>query len=287
MHCRHDIIDPTHPTAAILPDYRVLRVLVIRLLCVIVTLTAFPLVATASDLARERRLAEQIVDAILDGEPVTLTAGDTEFLGIYTEPEALPGHGAAIILHGRGTHPDWSQVAGPLRIGLPAYDWTTLSLQMPVLSKEARYYDYVQVLPEAVPRIEAGIDFLETRGHDRIILIAHSCSVHMGMAWLEAMGDAHIDAFVGIGMGATDYGQPMKKPFPFGRLQVPLLNIRGSDDYPAVQRLAAELAPRLGGMHPLSAQLEVAGADHYFNETADKLLESIAGWLEGLLAADK
>ena len=37
-----------------------------------------------------------------------------------------------IILHGRGYHPDWAEVANPLRVGL-AEGWNTLSLKMPVL----------------------------------------------------------------------------------------------------------------------------------------------------------
>ena len=96
----------------------------------------------AADLEREKRLAEQTVDAILDGEPVMLKAGNHEFLGIYTEAEPEVATGAAIILHGRGMHPDWTQVANPLRTGLPANGWATLSLQMPVLPKDATFYDY-------------------------------------------------------------------------------------------------------------------------------------------------
>lgn len=73
----------------------------------------------ASDLAREQRLAEQTVDKILDGEPVMLEADGHAFPGIYTDAVTKPVECAAIILHGRGMHPDWTQLAGPLRIGSP------------------------------------------------------------------------------------------------------------------------------------------------------------------------
>ena len=241
----------------------------------------------ASDLAREQRLAEQIVDAILDGDPVSLPAGGHEFLGIYTHAATEPPLGGAIILHGRGTHPDWSQVAGPLRTALPGRGWATLSLQMPVLEKNASYYDYEPVFPEAIPRIEAGIRYLRKQGIKRIVLIAHSCGVHMSMAWLDQQGDSQLAAYIGIGMGATDYRQPMRKPFPFERLRAPFLNVYGSEDYPAVKRLAGQLESTLDENDRYSAQVPVPGADHYFTGYEDQLIDAVADWLDGLVMPDK
>jgi len=250
-------------------------------------LCAFAVDCPASDLERERRLAEQTVDAIFDGEPLMLNADGHEFLGIYTRAETGPERGAAIILHGRGTHPDWEQVAGPLRKILPAYGWSTLSLQMPVLDKDASYYDYVEIMPEAPPRIEAALDYLRELDTGPIILIAHSCGVHMSMAWIRQHGDADIDAYIGIGMGATDYRQPMNQPFPFDRMQVPLLNIYGEADYPAVLRQAAQLEPLLAQINSRSAQRRIAGADHYFSGHETELGTVISDWLDSLFPVDK
>ena len=244
-------------------------------------------VAWSSDLAREQRLGEQIVDAILEGDPVSLSAGGHEFLGIFTQAETTPAQGGAIILHGRGTHPDWPQVAGPLRTALPMHGWATLSLQMPVLEKDASYYEYLPIFPEAIPRIEAGIRYLHDQGIKRIALIAHSCGVHMSMAWLELQGDSGLAAYIGIGMGATDYKQPMRKPFPLERLRVPFLNIYGSEDYPAVQRLAAQLESTFDKRNNLSVQVQVPGADHYFGGHEDPLIEVVANWLDRLVMPDK
>ena len=243
-------------------------------------------ISRASDLQREKRLADEIVEAILDGEPITLSASNHDFLGIYTESGTQPAQGAAIILHGRGMHPDWAQVAGPLRIALPEQGWSTLSLQMPVLAKDASFYDYEAVFPEAAPRISAAIAYLRAQGPERIVLIAHSCGVHMSMAWLEQQGSGDIDAYIGIGMGATDYQQPMRKPLPFNRIEVPLLNVYGSEDYPAVQRLAGTLTPLLAEIHPYSRQIRINGADHYFDGYNEELAASIAAWLATLPAAE-
>jgi len=250
------------------------------LYCLLVAPLAF---AAGPDLEREQRIYEQIVDAIFDGEPMLLDADGHEFLAIHMESEAEQTRGAAIILHGRGLHPNRDTVIHPLRSSLPASGWETLSLQMPVLDGEAKYYDYVPIFPQAHPRIEAAIKFLRERGVEKIVLIAHSCGAHMAMSWIDAHGDSDISAYVGIGMGATDYKQPMAKPFPLEKMRVPVLDIYAGDDFPAVLRMAPErkaMIEKAG--NPQSAQQVIEGAEHYFEGSNDALVESISEWLNGL-----
>lgn len=238
--------------------------------------------AQGPDLEREQRLADQIVDDIFDGEPVMLKAGEHEFLSIYTEA-GEDAKGAAIIMHGRGFHPDWPDAINPLRVGLTENGWNTLSLQMPVLEKEAKYNDYVFVFPDAYPRIEAAIKYAREQGNDKVVLIAHSCSVHMVMSWINKKGAQGADAVVGIGMGATDYKQPMLEDFPFSRITVPVLDIYGEDDYPAVHRLAPDrLAAIQAAGNAKSAQLVVPGADHYFKGKGETLVDAVSSWLDTL-----
>lgn len=226
-------------------------------------------------------MANEIVGSIMDGDPVYLKSDEHEFLSIYTEADEPKG--AVIIMHGRGFHPNWSDVAYPLRVGLVEQGWNTLSLQVPVLEKEAKYYDYVSIMHEAYPRIEAGIDYLTEQGIENIILIAHSCSVHMAMAWVDAGRMRDIDGFVGIGMGAVDYGQPMKEPFPLDKIKVPVLDIYGAEEYPAVIKGAPERLTVLEQVgNPKSDQIIVPGANHYFTDAGDPLVEAVADWLKGL-----
>ena len=238
--------------------------------------------ASAQDLERERRLEAEIVDYILDGEPVHLDAGGRSFLGIHTEADDGPRR-AVIVLHGRGFHPDWAEVAAPVRVELPEHGWETLSLQMPVLEKAARYYDYVPIFPAAFPRIRAGIEYLRARGARTIVLAAHSCSVHMAMAYVRRHGDAAFDGFIGIGMGATDRGQPMREPFPLSTMSVPVLDLFGDEDYPAVLREApGRLAAIRSAGHPRSAQRNVPGAGHFFRDMDDELVGAVTEWLATL-----
>ena len=237
----------------------------------------------ASDIDREQRMANEIADSVMDGEVIYLQAASHSFLSIYMPTEITPAKGAIIILHGRGFHPDWEDVVYPLRTGLPEKGWHTLSIQMPVLDKNAKYYDYLPIIPESFPRLEAAVQFLKNENIHNIILIAHSCSVHMSTTWLEENPDRDINAYIGIGIGATDYKQPMKKPFAFQQLNFPVLDIFGSNDYPAVTKQAARRLEQIKQAgHPKSVQRQVTDADHYFTDKGEELLKEITAWLDTL-----
>ncbi len=236
------------------------------------------LIAAEPDFAREARLADEIVDVILDGDPEWLSANDRKFLGIYTEADDSTA--VIVILHGRGFHPDWADTINPLRVDLVEHGYSTLSLQMPVLEKDAKYFDYVPIFHHAHARIEAGIKFLRDQGHEKVVLLAHSCGAHMALDWIWAKGDASIDAFVGLGMGATDYRQPMHQPFPLDRMHVPILDLYGADEYPAVLRMAPgrKIMIEKAG-NPESRQQMLPGVNHYFTDQGDPLVAAVADWL--------
>ena len=237
----------------------------------------------ASDLVREKRLNDEIVDSILDGEAIYLKSGNHKFLSIYMESEVDKPKGAVILLHGRGYHPNWKDVVRPVRIGLPESGWHTLSLQMPVLEKEAKYYDYVPLFEESFPRIDAAIKFLKSKNIKNIVMLAHSCGSHMGMAWFDKTGGKDISAYIGIGMGATDIKQYMAKPFPLAKLKIPTLDIYGQNDHRAVIKMSSERLEmiRSTGIKD-SEQHKVADANHYFTDRGKPLLNLIVNWLNKL-----
>ena len=186
-------------------------------------------VAMATDVEREQRIVTELESSLFDGDLQRLSAGKVTFPAVELAPDSKPVRGSIMLLHGRGVHADWPDNIGPLRMALAQSGWHTLSLQMPVLEKSAKYFDYLAILPEAFPRIEAGIKHLLNNGHRPIVLLAHSCGAYMAMARLETSAGKPIDAFIGIGMGATDYRQPMQRPFPFATLKIPVLDIYGAD----------------------------------------------------------
>lgn len=258
-----------------------LKEIIARTICLLILLSSGQVAAVEPDFERETRLGDEIVDVILDGDPEWLEADGREFLSIYTEAD--DSRAAILILHGRGFHPDWADTVNPLRVGLVEHGYSTLALQMPVLQKDAKYYDYVPIFHYAHARIEAGIKFLRDNGHRKIVLLAHSCGVHMAMDWIRANNDRSIDAFIGLGMGATDYRQPMQQPFPLDRMQVPVLDLYGAEEYPAVIRLAPErkaMIEKVG--HVNSRQIILPDANHYFTDQGDALVAAVANWLDQL-----
>ncbi len=232
------------------------------------------------DYEREERLAQEAIAGLFDGEVLYLNDGEREFLSFLSETDDSDFDGAILLLHGRGFHPDWPQVTGPLREGLGELGMTTLSLQMPVLAKDARYYEYLEILDKSFSRIEAGIKFLRNNNYRWIAIVAHSCSVHMTMGWIKRIGDVPFDAYVGIGMGATDFGQPMLQEFPLSSIPVPVLDIFGDQDYPAVIKAAERRnSAILAAGNSKSRQIQLSGPDHFFEDYEDLLVDTVGDWI--------
>ena len=230
------------------------------------------------DYGREARIAEQIEPGIFDGEPVWLEANERAFLGIYTEADDATG--AVILLHGRDVNPEEQELIGPLRVGLTENGWSTLALQMPVLEKGKQYYDYLPVLPFAHERIESAIQFLRDKAYRTVVLGAHSCGAHMANHWLNANGDQQIDGYIAMGLGATDRGQALKTPFPIASMTVPVLDIYGENEFERPLSLVADRQEMLAqNGHPLSTQIKVPGANHYFTDSGEVMVDLLAGWL--------
>jgi len=237
--------------------------------------------AAAGDAAKERRWAEQIVDALIDGEAVWLEAGGRRFLAVYTPP-AGERRGGVVLLHGMGAHPDWPEVIHPLRAGLPERGWATLSIQLPVLANEARPEDYAPLLDAAAPRIAAAVAWLRGKGHEPVALAGHSLGAVMGLRALAAGKAGRVAAFVAVGI--PDRG--WKVPEGLRRVKVPVLDLHGSLDLSEVldgarARLAAMAAAGAEG----SRQVRVEGADHFFQGFEDELLAQVDGWLRRVLGA--
>lgn len=238
------------------------------------------------DFERENRMIAEIEDAVMEGEVEYLPlANGQEVFSIYMEAETDTPKGGVIVLHSRGFHANWDSVVKPLRVGLAQQGWHSLSVQMPVLDKKATYYDYVPIFPYAHARIKAAIDFYQRQGIDTITLIAHGCGAHMAMSYLDKYGDSKISAYVGIGMGATDFRQKVVKRMPLSRLKKPVLDVYGEKDFAGVRRSAdnRKWLMSIAG-NKKSAQIIIKEADHYYTNkaTEEDLVSVIDTWMSGL-----
>ena len=230
----------------------------------------------ASDVAKEQRWAEQIVDAILDGEALWLKADDHEFLGIFTPAEDQSSRGI-IVVHGTGIHPDWDQVVKPIRVEMTTRGWNTLSIQMPILPNEATYEEYVPLYPEVPPRLQAAEDFLISQGIKDIVIVAHSQGATMSAYYLSKH-DHQVRAFVAIGMPASQPDPAINAANSLKLIRIPVLDLYGSEDLAEVLN-TSELRKDAAAQNTGYEQQIVKGADHFFVRKNTQLIETIDEWL--------
>lgn len=236
------------------------------------------LAATKSDTAKEKRWEEQIVPDLIVGEAVHLKAAGTPFLALYAPATDKPVYGGAILIHGTGVHPAWPDIINPIRIALPDHGWTTLSLQMPILKNEADVQDYEPLLAEAPGRIQAGVDFLKSKGIKNIVIIAHSMGATMANVYLANKPDPDVRAYIAIGM-SNEFPKTHDNTVALSKIKIPILDLYGSQDLPNVMEFANAHAPIARKANKHYTQVKVAGADHFFTNMQDELIKRVLGWL--------
>ncbi len=221
-----------------------------------------------ADHAREKRWADEITPAILVGD-VTWIAQKSghKFLAIHA-PNAKARAGV-IVVHGMGVHPDWGLI-NPLRSQLSEQGYATLSVQMPVLASDAKPEQYPSVFPDAAERLHAAVTFLRGNGHNKIVIVSHSLGSRMVNEYLLSSGA--IDAWVSVGISNGVYTQPEQ-------FKAPVLDIYGDKGFPVVMQNAARRAESIKRVRG-SAQIEVAGADHYFNGAETELVRHVKRFLD-------
>lgn len=222
-----------------------------------------------ADYAREKRWAEEITPAILVGDPVYLELkSGHKFLAIYTPNAQAPA--GVIVVHGLGVNPDWGLI-NPLRSQLAEQGYATLSLQMPVLAADARGEQYPPLFPEAAERLQAAVAFLRGKGHRKIAIVSHSLGARMTNYFLNQAAEPQIDAWVAIGISGV-----FTEPESF---KAPVLDLYGENDLPAVLQNAGRRAEAISRVRG-SAQVQVAGADHFFSGQEAELVRQVRQYLD-------
>lgn len=224
--------------------------------------------AVQPDYAREKRWADEITPAILTGDPLYLALkSGHKFLAIYA-PNAKARAGV-IVVHGAGVHPDWGLI-NPLRSQLSEQGYATLSVQMPVLASDAKRDLYPPIFPEAAERLRIAVAFLRDKGHKKIAIISHSIASRMVSEYLVRGGA--IEAWVSVAIDTGVYDRPEA-------IKTPVLDIFGEKDFPAVMQNSAKRADVIKRVRG-SAQIEVAGTDHFFTGAETELVRHVKRFLD-------
>jgi hypothetical protein len=235
----------------------------------------------ASDYAREARFAQEVSAQLVVGDAVQIphVAGLSyrPFLGLIAEAAKKdPARPAIVLAHGVGTHPD-EGITGELRKLLHDMGYTTLSIQMPIGSKEAAIDDYFpKLFPEAGARLQTAAQWLAARGYAKTVLVSHT----MG-SW---MANVHFDqthtrspykAWVCISLtGGYSFAT---RNYPF-----PVLDLYGERDI----KVTVSSAWRRAGLLKLAAagseQVMIAGADEQWRGTGAAAAQAIDQFLKKL-----
>ena len=220
----------------------------------------------ASDYAREKKWADEILPNVVVGDPVYLAqANGHRFLALYSVAEKA--RTAVVVAHGIGVHPDHG-IIGILRQRLVDAGFTTLSIQMPILAVDAEPDAYGPLFPEAVERLRLAVAFLKDKGHARVALVSHSLGTRMSQLFM-ARGPSGVEAWAALGFSNRDQG--------YEGVPVPVLDLYGSRDLPAV---LAGAARRKTSLPAASRQVVVEGADHFYLDREEQMLNAVQAFLK-------
>lgn len=221
-----------------------------------------------ADYAREKKWADEITPSIMIGDPVYLEQSQGhKFLGILTE--AKDAKLGIVVIHGIGIHPDWNMVS-TLRAQLAEYDFTTLSIQMPVLANDAKSKEYLALFPDAEERIAIAVAYLKARGYNKIAIVSHSLGSAMSRAYV-LKNPSKLVAWASLGMQAYDYSG----------IKIPVLDLYGERDLPAVLKTGKKRAASLKG-NAKSMQVIAPGSDHFYNSHETEMVQEVKRFLDSI-----
>lgn len=240
-----------------------------RLLAALALATLAAGAAAKSDYAREQKWAEEITPGIVVGDPLYLTdAGGRKFLTIHTK---TPNARAAVVtVHGLGVHPDHG-IIGVLRSSLTDAGYTTLSVQMPVLAADAKAEAYDKTFPEAAERLSAAVEFLRKEGYARVAIVSHSLGARMTNYFLVNRSEPPVQAWAALGLSGR-LAEPQ-------HLKMPVLDLYGEKDLENVLKYAGDRAKAVSRI-PGSAQVKIAGADHFFAGYERAMVDAVKQFLD-------
>ena len=234
---------------------------------------------------REQQIAEQITSDLQSGTALRLGSSRGSFLAIHLPSSTRETLGGVILLHDMDADPNTTAVIRPLRIGLSDRGWETLSIQLPLASQNADSQEYRSLTEEALPRIQAAIDFFGARQNLNLVLLGHGQGAATGLGFLSKAPAKEVRAFVAIGL--TDMTSPDQSLTQkmIGALEMPMLDLFGSQDLENVVRGAKSRhdSAKRGGRRAYRQDL-VSGADHDFIGLEEALLARISAWFRKVAA---
>lgn len=223
----------------------------------------------SADYAREKNWADEVAPNVVVGDAIYLEQKNGhKFLTLLTE--AKDTRMGVIVVHGSGMNPDW-ELIGILRTQLAEQGYTTLSVQMPVLAKDAKHEAYARTFPDAVERLQIAVNFLKTRGLNKIAIVSHSMGSRMSHAYLSKQPDAAVVAWAALGMLNGTYAG----------IKIPVLDLYGQNDLPDVLKNTRKRGISLKGK-PGARQVVIANTDHFYTDHQAEMVAAVKNFLDSV-----
>ena len=228
------------------------------------------------DKSRESMIYEQSLSEIFDGKHLYIDYkfGKYSMLEVYNEDHNT----AVLFLHGRGLSPNEQNLAYPVRVTLSNL-YNTYSLQLPVLKKQSTYLEYTKIFYDSDERILSALEHIYKK-NNKVIIIAHSCGVHMLMSFIQNKNFTNnISSLVLIGSGAVDKGEKLIYEYPYGKIQVPILDLYGENDFNLVLKNANKRKQLIKETSAKSQQIKIKSSDHYHTDNSERVITFVKKWL--------
>ncbi len=259
----------------------------------------------SESLRREERQSELL--------PLTTPAG--EVLALYHHAETGALAGGVIILPDLDNHPDWPGVVQQLRMQLPRYGWSTLSLPLQVgavtataeltpTTKPSPLQPLQRLRTTTPPLIQAALAAMERFKVTHLVLIGHGMGARLAVDFMKENPQSGFKGLILLSMDGSEVAELELDSVPLLRtITAPILDIYGGRDLAGVVESArrrknvAVTAPPGEARTHFSAtdfaanfnseqiaqityrQIRIEGADHQFWGSESLVLKRIVGWL--------
>lgn len=245
--------------------------------------------AGAANPAREQVVASELIERIDQQGVVWLRSNGTDFLALSAKAPAAEERGGVILLHDIGDHPDWPEIISPLRNGLPEKGWSTLSIQLPLRSRdvEINARNQQKIIDQTQARIAAAVEYFTHTGIYNIAFIGHGLGATAISRFLSNDLPLHhavyIKAFIAIRFRAHEQLPTAYLPQALLQSSVPLpiFELLGTRESSTIQQQAEQRKTvATQTQHPHFRQTMLSSANNNFWRADALLLSRVSGWLK-------
>lgn len=252
-----------------------LNVLILALL-----FTAQTYAVEITDKDREKRVAAQIEEQLLSGDPIWLEVEGQQVFALDTPAESEPVKGTVILVHGNGAHPNWAQVVAPLRAALSENGWRNIAVQMPYIPEDLPISAAATLFSNTDARIKAAVDYAINDEESPLYIVSHSRGGPQASHYVARYSDAPIKALAIIGSSARYQNDPdeFTTATSLGKIKIPVLDMYGSEDLEQVLKSAGD-RKKAAATNKNYTQKVINGADHMWDGEEQQLTTNVLEWL--------